>query len=304
MQGRKDARQTIAVPLRLCVKPDEPRYNPCMSSPLIQKFSRWFVPLAALVAFAGWIYIAPLGLLGKLDAVGYAVCHRIDERSFHIGDRQLPLCARCSGTFTSAAVTLTFLAFTARKRGGMPHKKFYAIFALLFLAFAVDGSNSYLYLLKQVTGGLQQIPNLYTPNHTLRLLTGTGMGMTMAFFLFPAFNQSVWRDLDMAPVVDAFPRFFAIVGILLAIDLAILTESPIILYPIAIISPLGVLALLSLVFSIVWLMIMRQDNTLVNFRELGLPLLAGFTLAMLMILGIDLFRLQLTGTWGAFPLGT
>ena len=274
-----------------------------MSSPLFQKISRWFVPLAALIAFAGWLYISPPGILGKADAIGYAVCHRIDARSFHIGDRQLPLCARCSGTFTSAAVTLTFLAFTARKRAGMPHKKFYVIFALLFIAFGVDGSNSYLYLLKETTGGLQQIPNLYTPNHTLRLLTGTGMGMTMAFFLFPAFNQSVWRDLDMAPVVDAFPRFFAIVGILLAIDLAILTESPIVLYPIAFISALGVLALLSMVFSIVWLMIMRQDNTFAQVKELWLPILAGFTLALLMILAIDLFRLQLTGTWGAFPLG-
>jgi uncharacterized membrane protein len=273
-----------------------------MQIPLLQKIINWFVPIAALTALTGWLYIAPPGILGKLDAVGYAVCHRIDERSFHIGDRALPLCARCSGTFTSAAVTLTFLGFTARKRGGMPHKKFYVLFALFFLAFGIDGSNSYLYLLKQTTGGLQQIPNLYTPNHTLRLLTGTGMGMTMAFFLFPAFNQSVWRDLDMSPVVDAFPRFFAIVGILLGLDLAILTESPIILYPIAIISPLGVLGLLTMVFSIVWLMIMRQDNTLVNFRELWFPVLAGFTLTMLMILGIDLFRLQLTGTWGGFPL--
>lgn len=274
-----------------------------MSSPFVKKISRWLVPLAALAAFAGWLYIAPPGILGKADAIGYAVCHRISERSFHIGDRQLPLCARCSGTFTSAALTLIFLAFTARKRGGMPHKKFYIFFILFFLAFAVDGSNSYLYLLKQTTGGLQQFPNLYVPSPTLRLLTGTGMGMTMAFFLFPAFNQSVWRDLNMAPVVDAFPRFFAIIGILLALDLAILTESPIVLYPIAFISPLGVLTLLTMIFSIVWLMIMRQDNTLVHLRELGFPLLAGFTLAMLMILGIDLFRLQLTGTWGAFPLG-
>ena len=145
-----------------------------MQHPLLQKIIRWFVPLATLAAFAGWLYIAPPGILGKADAVGYAVCHRISERSFHIGDRQLPLCARCSGTFTAAAVGLTFLAVTARKRSGMPDKKFYIPFALFFLAFAVDGSNSSLYLLKQVTGGLTQIPNLYIPNTTLRLFTGTG----------------------------------------------------------------------------------------------------------------------------------
>lgn len=271
--------------------------------PLLKKIIRWFVPLAALTAFAGWLYIAPPGILGKADAVGYAVCHRIDERSFHIGDRQLPLCARCSGTFTAAAVTLTFLAFTASKRSGMPDKKFYIPFALSFLAFAVDGSNSYLYLLKQTTGALQQIPNLYIPNNTLRLFTGTGMGMTMAVFLFPAFHQTVWRDLNPAPVFDKWTHLLKLLGLLLAVDLLILTESPIVLYPIAFISPLGVLALLTMIFAMVWLMIMKQDNTFTHAKELWLPFLAGFTLTLLMILAIDLFRLQLTGTWGAFPLG-
>ncbi len=275
-----------------------------MQRPLLQKILRWFVPIAALAAFAGWMYVAPPGILGKADAVGYAVCHRISERSFHISERQLPLCARCSGTFTASAVGLTFLAFTAGKRSGMPAKKFYIPFALFFLAFAVDGSNSYLYLLKQTTGAFAQIPNLYIPNNTLRLFTGTGMGLTMAAFLFPSFNQSVWRDLDPAPVLDAWPRFLALIGLMLAIDLAILTESPIVLYPIALISPLGVLALLTMIYAIVWLMIMKQDNAFVRFREMWLPILAGFTLTLLMILAIDLFRLQLTGTWGGIPLGT
>jgi len=94
-----------------------------------------------------------------------------------------------------------------------------------------------------------------------------------------------------------------LLGLLLVVDLAILTESPIVLYPIAFIGPLGTLSLLTMIFAIVWLMVMRQDNTLVSIKELWLPLLAGFTLAILMILAIDLFRLQLTGTWGAFPLG-
>jgi hypothetical protein len=211
-------------------------------------------------------------------------------------------CVRCSGTFTAAAVGLTFLAFTARKRGGMPTPKFYIFFVLFFLAFAVDGSNSYLYLLKQTTGALTQIPNLYIPNNTLRLFTGTGMGLTMAAFLFPAFNQSVWRNLDPAPVIGTWKHFLSLVGILLAINLLILTDLPLVLYPITFISPLGVLALLTMIYTIVWLMVMRQDNTFDRIKELWLPLLAGFTLTLLMILAIDLFRLQLTGTWGAFPL--
>ena len=70
----------------------------------LANLTRWFVPIAAVVAFALWFAIAPPGLLGKADAVGYAICHRIGERSFHIGDRQLPLCARCTGEFFSAAI--------------------------------------------------------------------------------------------------------------------------------------------------------------------------------------------------------
>jgi len=274
-----------------------------MQSPILQKIIRWLVPFAALAAFAAWMYIAPPGILGKADAIGYAVCHRISERSFHIGDRQLPLCARCSGTFSAAAITLIFLAFTSRKQSGMPAKKFYPLFFFFFLAFGMDGTNSYIYLLKQTTGMLEQIPTLYIPNSALRLLTGTGMGMTMAVFIFPSFNQTVWRDLDAAPVVGSWKRLLSLLALLLALDLLTLTESPIVLYPIAFISVFGALALLTLIFGIVWLMIMRQDNTFTNVRELWLTTLAGFTLAMLMILSIDLFRYNLTGTWGGFPLG-
>ena len=270
---------------------------------LSKKIFRWFVPLAALAAYTAWMYIAPPGILGKADAVGYAVCHRISERSFHVGGRQLPLCARCSGTFTAAAVGLTLLFLTARKRSGMPDKKFYIPFTLLFLAFAVDGGNSYLYLLKQTGGLLPQIPNLYVPSNTLRLFTGTGMGLTMAAFLYPALNQTIWKDPDPTPVIRTWKHFAVMIGILGLVDLLILTESPLVLYPIAFISTLGVLALLTIIFSMVWIMIMRQDNTFLRGRDLWLPMLAGFTLTLLMILAIDLFRLQLTGTWGAFPLG-
>jgi hypothetical protein len=90
---------------------------------------------------------------------------------------------------------------------------------------------------------------------------------------------------------------------MLALDFAILTESPFVLYPIAILSPLGTLALLVMVFTIAWIMLMRQENFFVSFNQLWLPLSAGFAMAMILVLGIDLFRLQLTGTWGGFPLG-
>ena len=267
----------------------------------LQNILRWFVPVAAAFAFAAWMYISPEGALGKLDAIGYAVCHRIDVRSFHIGDRQLPLCARCTGEFYAAGLALIFQIFMSGKRSKLPSRGIIALLVLFFLAFGIDGSNSYLYLLKQTShSALSKIPNLYIPNNTLRLFTGSGMGIALAAVLYPVVNQTLWRDLDNRPALEWKPLGI-LVGLVIVINLLILTDSPIVLYPIAYLSSLGTLSLLVIVFAILWIMIMREDNTFENPRQLWLPFLSGFTLAMLMILSIDLLRLQLTGTWGGFP---
>ena len=262
---------------------------------------RWFVPVAAILAFAAWMYLSPEGALGKLDAVGYAVCHRIDARSFHIHDRQLPLCARCTGEFYAAGAALIFQVFVSGKRSKLPSRGIIAVFVLFFLAFGIDGSNSYLYLLKQTShGALDKIPNLYTPNNILRLFTGSGMGIVLAGVLYPVVNQTLWRELDSRPALE-WKSLGILIALVAVINLLILTDSLIVLYPIAYLSALGTLSLLVIVFAILWIMIMRQDNTFESPRQLWLPLLAGFTLAILLVLGIDLFRLQLTGTWGGFP---
>jgi uncharacterized membrane protein len=268
---------------------------------LFQTIIKWFVPIAAIIAFGAWMYLSPEGALGKLDAIGYAVCHRIDARSFQIGDRQLPLCARCTGEFYTAGVALIFQAFVSKKRSKLPSRGVIAVLVLFFLAFGVDGSNSYLYLLKQSSGeALAQIPNLYVPNNTLRLFTGSGMGIALAAVLYPVINQSLWRELDDRPALE-WKSFGILIALIAVINLLVLTDSLIVLYPIAYLSALGTLSLLVLVFTILWIIIMKQDNTFDNIRQLWLPFASGFTLAMLMILSIDLLRLQFTGTWSGFP---
>jgi len=267
------------------------------------RISRWLIPIAALIVFGVWIYIAPPGFLGKADSIGYAVCHRIDERSFQILGRQLPLCARCTGEFYAAGITLLFFALVSPKKSGMPGWKLGAPLIVFFLAFGIDGSNSYLYLLKQTsTGALDNIPNLYIPNNTLRLFTGSGMGIALASILFPAFSGSAWKNFDPAPALD-WKKLSTIIGIVFIIDLLILTESPIVLLPIAFVSVLGVLALLVIVFSMVWVLIMRTENTFDSINQMWMPFLAGTTMSLLMITIIDMLRLRLTGTWGGFPLG-
>lgn len=263
------------------------------------------VILAALLVLIGWSIETPSGLLGKADAVGYAVCHRISERSFHIGDRQLPLCARCTGMYLGAMSGLVFQLVIGHKRNKLPHWSVLVMLGVLTAAFGVDGTNSYLYLIKTVSpGALANIPNLYIPNNALRVMTGSGMGLAMVLMLLPAFNQTVWADSEERAVFPSLKPFFLLLVITLALDLLALTESPVILYPTAFLSTIGVLVLLTMVYCMVWVMLMRQDNAFTNYAQLWLPLLAGLTIAMIQTSAIDAMRLWLTGTWGAFPLGS
>src|SRR5512136_1640249 len=116
--------------------------------------SKYLVIAAALLVFGGWFLNTPPGFFGKADAIGYAVCHRISERSFHIGSYQLPLCARCSGMYLGAVTGLVFQAIAGRKRQKIPHWSIISLLVVFFIAFGIDGANSYLYLLKQVSPGI------------------------------------------------------------------------------------------------------------------------------------------------------
>jgi uncharacterized membrane protein len=62
------------------------------------------------------------GLAGLVYAVGALVCHQQPERSFHLGDAQLPVCARCLGLYAGAAAgTLAWSLWRAAGRPGGPH---------------------------------------------------------------------------------------------------------------------------------------------------------------------------------------
>ncbi len=239
--------------------------------------------------------------MGKLDAVGYAVCHRLPSHSFFVGDTQLPLCARCTGEFNAAAVALIFQGFISRKKSKLPNRGILAILVIFFLAFGIDGSNSYLALMKQsYAGAFANIPNIYVTNNITRVFTGSGMGIAMASVLFPMYNQSIWRVPEEKQSMG-WREFGILVGIVFLFDLAAISNVDIFLYFIALLSTFGVLALLSMVFSIVWVMTMKQDNAFDHVRQLWLPAVAGLTLAFILILSIDLFRFNLTHTWTGFP---
>ena len=261
-----------------------------------QRFITSVVLLPVLLLLFVWLINTPAGLLGKADAIGYAVCHRIDLRSFHMGERQLPLCARCSGMYLGAMLCLGLQTILAPRRMGSPPKSVVFILALFVVAFTVDGINSFLSIFPGA-------PQLYAPNNFFRLLTGTGMGLVIAAALYPAFNASVWRQADARPAIDGLKKMGLIVCFAIILDLVILSENPLILYPLAIISAAGILVILTLVYTMLWLVVLKRENRYNGFAELIIPLIGGFGLALIQIAILDWLRFLITGTWDGFHIG-
>jgi len=255
----------------------------------------WSVIFAVGLLFVGWLLNTPTGLLGKADAVGYAVCHRIESRSFAIADRPLPLCARCTGMYLGAVIGLLYQSLTTPRRTGAPVRATWIPLALLVLLFIFDGLNSFMHIIPGA-------PTLYEPQNWPRLLTGTGMGIVIAVLLYPGFNQSVWSRVDRRPAVSNLWRLVVIALIALGVDFLVLTENPMFLYPLAIISSLGVIAILTMVYCMVWLMVLKRENSCGKISDLSLPLLAGFALAIVQIGVLDAVRYYFTATWSGFPL--
>lgn len=252
--------------------------------------------LAVGVLVLGWLLNTPPGLLGKADAIGYAVCHRIDVRSFHIGVRAIPLCARCSGMYLGAVLGLAYQAVLSRRRAGMPPWKVWVVLGAFVAGFALDGLNSFAHLIPGA-------PTLYQPQNWLRLLTGTGMGLAIAGMVYPAFNQTVWRDTNRAPAIGGLKVLAPLIVLALFLDWLVLAENPLILYPLSLVSAAGVIGLLTIVYTMMWLMILRVENSFSKVTGMVLPLAAGFGMAFLQIIILDLLRFALTGTWDGFHLG-
>ncbi len=236
---------------------------------------------------------APPGLLGKSTAIAYAVCHRLPSHSPFFGGVQFPLCFRCSGMYLGALSTWVWLMLSAPRRGGLPRGGTAVLVAVFFAAFALDGLNALAHDALGVA--------LYTPQNTLRLFTGLGMGLTIAALLYPIANQTFWRTFDQAPALHGRNVGGALLGLVVMGGLMLL-RPPVLLYPLALLSTGMVFVLLTLIYTLFVVGFARRENTAQTWRDLRWPLLVGATIAMTQLALLDIGRFTLTGTWvGVLP---
>lgn len=233
--------------------------------------------------------------LSGADWVGYAVCHRITERSFMIGSRQFPLCARCTGMYLGVALTLVVIFLAGRLRWSeLPPLPVLLTLIGFIGMMGVDGINSYSHFFPNA-------PHLYEPRNWLRLLTGMGTGLAMGVFILPALAQTLWQQPVLQAPIGNFRELAGLVVVALTAVPLLLSNQSTILYVLALVSTAGLLFIVTAINCVFLLILLRRDGRAESWRDTAVPLLISFILALVEVSVVSLIRFNLTGTMTGFP---
>jgi len=264
---------------------DPPQVMPSLTTLNLRQWIVAGLSLAVVLFFL----ISPTSFpLGKIDTVAYAVCHRIPERSFFLGGQQLPLCARCSGTFLGVLFTLITLTLAGRTRASrLPPPRVLMVLGAFILLWAFDGLNSYLTFYPGA-------PHLYEPQNWLRLTTGALNGLALGILIFSIFQFSLWHAPRPEPVVQGLGELSGLVAVAALMVGLVLSGDQRLLYPLALASTLGVVMMLTSVNSVIVLVAARRENSARRWRDAAWPLLIALALSLTIVMGIGAGRAALT----------
>jgi hypothetical protein len=179
------------------------------------------------------------------------------------------------------------------RAGGLPRRPLLLVLLAFIGIMGIDGINSYATLLPGV-------PHLYEPQNWLRLVTGTLNGLALAALIYPVLNQTLWRDWEDRAVLGRFRELGLMLALSAVVVGLVLTGNVAILVPLALLSVVGVMALLVALNTTVLLLTIRRENQATNWVGALTPLLAGFTMTIIEIGLIDLVRFSIFHTWSGF----
>ncbi|MEO7000987.1 MAG: DUF2085 domain-containing protein [Ktedonobacterales bacterium] len=224
-----------------------------------------------IVAFAALAFWPGATLIERLRALDGGICAQLPGHSFFPGGQQLPLCARNTGIYLGFASTFLVLLATRRIRSSqLPGLLVGVILGLAVLFMAVDGFNSLFLDLR--------LPHLYEPHNLLRLASGLGTGTAMAAFVVPVTNGLLWRMDDERSSFGSVRQLAVMLPVLALAFLAVASQAPWLLYPIALLSSAGLLMALA---SVNLVFILGITNTIWRFQRWR-QLLPIFTLTVIL----------------------
>jgi len=173
--------------------------------------------------------------------VGSSLCHQIPERSYSIGDLQMPLCARCIGIHVGFLFSSMFIWTGSRRFAS----NMQAQNALIVLALAI---------LSGFGLALFSYAGLGFNDNTSRTISGLLIGLPIPFIVVPFFNMLMFPGRNKSMALNP-PRDWAkvIVAYFLGATVILLATSSIFLfYTVAII---GIAGLIVFIFTMVSLLV-------------------------------------------------
>jgi uncharacterized membrane protein len=247
--------------------------------------SPWMTGACALFflgLFALLIFLPGGSLLDHLRWLVSGICAQMPTHSFYSAGERLPLCARKTGVYLGFMVTI--LTLYASRRGRvqrLPTKSITSALVSGIAALGIDGLNSLALDLG--------LPHLYQPNNLLRLATGFATGLALAAFTLPLLNRLFWCEFNEQRSFASWKDILRLLPLLVLCFFAVSTQIAVGLYPIALLSTVGVLMALSCVNLICLVAISKRDESFASYREL-LPF---FSVAFLLAIGELLLLAQL-----------
>lgn len=239
-----------------------------------------------------FVQLPPSTLLGKADVVGYAVCHRIPERSFVLGDRYFPLCARCTGTFLGAVLGFATMLVLRRQRASrLPPGSVLGVLVVFVGLWGFDGLNSYMTLFPNG-------PHLYEPRNWLRMTTGLLNGLALVIFVLPILNFTLWREPSQERIIKNIWELAALLPVAALLVLAVHSGIYPLLYALAVLSGLGVVLMLVLINSMIATVVLRREGYAQTWPQVLAPVMVGTAMAILMMTFMVLLRAYLTTRLG------
>jgi len=151
--------------------------------------------------------------------------------------------------------------------------------------WVLDGMNSFL--------AFVGLPHLYEPVNVLRLITGGLEGMVLGTLFWPFWAGTTWQTVDVRPVLAGSGELIRLLLLEALILLGIDKGGDTLRYMLGLLSTVGVLILLSLVFSLMLRLAFRKERTAITWGDTLGYMVGGVVLGTGLIIGVDLLRFYL-----------
>jgi len=123
------------------------------------------------------------------------------------------------------------------------------------------------------------------------------MGIALANLVLVLWNQTLWVSPNPAPLLRDWKQLGGLILVTAVAGALIIADIPILYYPVAILSTTGIFLVLSMIYSLLWSIILKKENTLHLFND-GLRIfIVGIITAIAQVGAMDLLRYSLSGSW-------